>query len=60
MTKRPISRAFSVTILTLALCLLGLNWSSAAIGDQDKPAEQVYKNIQVFNGLPASELDGAM
>ena len=27
---------------------------------QVKPAEQVYKNIQVFKGLPASQLQGAM
>lgn len=26
----------------------------------DKPAEQVYKNIQLFKGLPASRLMGAM
>ena len=26
----------------------------------DKPAEQVYKNIQVFKGLPSSQLLGAM
>jgi hypothetical protein len=29
-------------------------------GQQEKPAEQVYKNIQVLTGLPASELDGVM
>src|SRR5919202_1906416 len=27
---------------------------------QAKAAEQVYKNIQVFKGLPASQLQGAM
>lgn len=27
---------------------------------EEKTAEQVYKNIQVLNGLPASELDGVM
>ena len=27
---------------------------------QGKPAEQAYKNIQVFKGLPASQLQGAM
>jgi hypothetical protein len=30
------------------------------IGQQEKPVEQVYKNIQVLTGLPASELDGVM
>lgn len=28
--------------------------------EQEKTAEQVYKNIQVLTGLPASELDGVM
>ena len=28
--------------------------------DKTKTAEQVYKNIRVLNGLPASELDGVM
>src|ERR1700752_2858726 len=32
----------------------------AVQGGGDKPAEQVYKNIQVFKGLPASQLLGAM
>jgi mono/diheme cytochrome c family protein len=27
---------------------------------QEKTAEQVFKNIQVFNGVPASQLDAAM
>lgn len=30
------------------------------ISAQEKTAEQVYKNIQVLTGLPASELDGVM
>jgi hypothetical protein len=34
--------------------------SAASRPEADKPAEQVYKNIQVFKGLPASQLDGAM
>jgi hypothetical protein len=66
MTQRSITRDINVTALSLALCLLALAWSSAAISafdsfdDEDKPAEQVYKNIKVLNGLPASELDGTM
>lgn len=38
-------------------------WPAAeagAAGGQDKPAEQVFKNIQVFKGLPSSQLLGAM
>ncbi len=63
-----VKRAISVTVLGFALCLLAANWAVAnRIDNQDKksiesekPAEEVYKNIQVFNGLPASQLDGAM
>ena len=63
-----VKRAASVTVLSFALCLLAANWVAAnRIDNQDKraaesekPAEEVYKNIQVFNGLPASQLDGAM
>jgi len=32
----------------------------AATQGSEKPAEQVYKNIQVFKGLPAPQLIGAM
>lgn len=37
-------------------------WSTVQGGPPggDKPAEQVYKNIQVFKGLPSSQLLGAM
>lgn len=43
---------------TLALS----TWSTVQGGPAggDKPAEQVYKNIQVFKGLPSSQLLGAM
>ena len=34
--------------------------SQSPQADKTKTAEQVYKNIQVLNGLPASELDGVM
>jgi hypothetical protein len=50
----------------MALCLFVWNWAGAdasaldSVEEQEKPAEQVYKNIQVLNGLAASELDGAM
>jgi hypothetical protein len=60
MTQPKITRAISVTLLSLALCLLLLSWASADLASQEKPAEQVYKNIKVLNGLPASELDGTM
>ncbi len=57
--------------LATAFCLLAVERRTAAIespappgqqklGGEEKTAEQVYKNIQVLNGLPASELDGVM
>lgn len=68
MMRGSVKRAVSFTVLGFALCLLVANWAVAnRIDNQDKkptepdkPAEEVYKNIQVFNGLPASQLDGAM
>jgi hypothetical protein len=74
MTGRSITRAISVIILSLAFCLFILNRANdvtqaeglryihlpSVSDEQEKPAEQVYKNIQVLNGLAASELDGAM
>lgn len=52
-------------VLGFAICLFAANWAVANRQDKktsepEKPAEEVYKNIQVFNGLPASQLDGAM
>ncbi len=40
--------------------LLGGNSNKLAAQSQEKTAEQAYKNIQVFKGLPASQLLGAM
>ena len=73
MTGGYIKRIISRMILGSALGLLLANWAmpSSAWNDpilkqeqkpveQEKTAEQVYKNIQVFNGLPASQLDGVM
>jgi Photosynthetic reaction centre cytochrome C subunit len=66
---------FVVTVAGLALSLLaatgGARTQSAAVerrslnsqqapAASDKTAGQVYKNIQVLTGLPASELDGVM
>ncbi len=62
--RGSVKRAVSITVLGFALCLLAVADSKNSIDAQDskpeKPAEEVYKNIQVFNGLPASQLDGAM
>lgn len=41
-------------------CFIGLTKGRADKSSQVKTAEQVYKNIQVFKGMPASELDATM
>ena len=70
MTGSGVKRIVGVT----AVCLLIVNWiainitnsASLAAGQdkgpsgQEKTAAQVYKNIQVLNDMPASQLDGAM
>lgn len=75
MPVKSIKKAFVIVMVGLALSMLvvtgGARTQSAAIKWQalnstqtlaasDKTAEQVYKNIQVLNELPASELDGVM
>lgn len=63
-----VKRTLGVAVSGIAICLLAANWAVADRSDNqdnkpaepEKPAEEVYKNIQVFNGLPASQLDGAM
>lgn len=54
----------AVLLFAVVLCV-GLSGNrgranNAAAEAQEKTAEQVYKNIQVFKGLPASQLLGAM
>ena len=53
-------RSITVLGLALAVYLTVSGNAQTQIGQQEKPAEQVYKNIQVLTGLPASELDGVM
>ena len=73
MTGGNIKRIISRVILSGALGLLLGNWAAQPLARnasgrdqeqkavaQEKSAEQVYKNIQVFNGLPAAQLDGVM
>lgn len=48
------------TIKIVFLTLFGVGYVLAQISSQQKPAEQVYKNIQVFKGLPASQLQTVM
>src|SRR5438874_9838650 len=48
------------TVLCGGIFLLNGNSKKLAAQNQEKTAEEVYKNIKVFNGLPASQLLGAM
>ncbi|MFY9556773.1 MAG: c-type cytochrome [Blastocatellia bacterium] len=68
--RRFISLVTSVVFAT-GFCLTAANNRTPALDSattpaqqktagEEKAAEQVYKNIQVLNGLPASELDGVM
>jgi len=49
-----------VTATTEKLILSDPSCAQQTAGQQIKTAEQVYKNIQVFTGLPASELEPTM
>jgi len=53
-------RSIAVIGLALAVYLTVSGNAQTQTGQPEKPAEQVYKNIQVLTGLPASELDGVM
>lgn len=62
MTSRTVKRlAFGVALAAwLILLAPGRTTSRAAAPPDEKPAEQVFKNIQVFKGLPESQLWRAM
>src|SRR6266550_102027 len=67
-------RLVTMVLLTAAFCRFtagtrakirtsppaAVTFSAQTPAAEQKTAEQVYKNIQVLNGLPASELDGVM
>ena len=57
MTKAQIKRGI-VTVAVILFSLSAGNWiaSGANAQQEDKPAEQVNKNIQVLEGLPNSQL----
>ena len=57
MRKTQIKRSI-VAVGVVVLTLSAWNWSAtdAKAQQEDKPAEQVNKNIQVFEGLPNSQL----
>ena len=69
--KKGSARFLGLLVVAAAVCLLAVEMKSSAFDSRtretpqtpaadQKTAEQVYKNIQVLNGLPASELDGVM
>ena len=70
MKTMRIKRGLVGALVFLILAFVASNWKSAVavtVGEQDKPAppqeklaEEAYKNIQVFKGIPASRLMGAM
>jgi len=67
-----ILKVLTLSIVVLGVCIftssLAVKDLSATIntkqllpgGDDDKPAEEVYKNIQVLKGMPAGELRNVM
>src|ERR1041385_3893424 len=55
---KPISYALALPWLTVVL-IASVN-GRAQTDSQTKPAEQVYRNIQVLNGIPAGDVDGIM
>ena len=70
MTEKRFIGLVTAAALATLFCLLRVESRTAGLespprGQQkavsdEKTVEQVYKNIQVLNGLPASELDGVM
>lgn len=62
MTQRTIICGFAGGVLALALglvalnCVIGATVVSQQTPQEDKPVEQVQKNIQVLNGTPSSQL----
>src|SRR6185503_13479930 len=54
------ARLIAVIGLAFAVYLTVSGNAQTQTSQQEKPAEQVYKNIKVLTGLPASELDGVM
>jgi Photosynthetic reaction centre cytochrome C subunit len=69
--KKGSARFLGLLVVATALSLLAVEMKSSAFDSraretpqtpaaEQKTADQVYKNIQVLNGLPASDLDGVM
>ena len=68
MIEKTCAKWITIFVVGTAFCVLNAvgrahsvgEVSSQSTGDSTKTAEQVYKNIQVLTGLPASQLDGVM
>ena len=60
MTRETIARALSLTAIISTIVFMTASLAGTSTGYQEKTAEQVYKNIESFKGMPASHLDGAM
>ena len=67
--KAVLRNLLAAVVLPALFCLSALERETTALGSaavhqvppsEAKTSEQVYKNIQVLKGLPASELDGVM
>jgi hypothetical protein len=53
LNSKHVSRGILGVWLALAVVLF---WSNHTLGQDSKPAEQAFKNIQVLKGLPSSQL----
>jgi hypothetical protein len=72
MYKKYIKQGVVSIVMLVTLCYVLSNKTTARVqelktsqslpqqGQAEKPAEEVYKNIQIFKGAPASRLMGAM
>src|SRR5579864_388343 len=63
--RRVASGVMAASLLSMAVTIASDGRQNAVPGLQQgppeaRPAEQVFKNIQVFTGMPASRLQGAM
>src|ERR1044072_3917029 len=67
MSQHKSFRSIRVTVITATYCLIAV-WAllelpagvEAQQDHQEQTAEQVYKNIQVLKGVPASQLNSIM
>jgi hypothetical protein len=58
--NRGINLKLCLVFVALIYATSGAMFGDVGAQQEDKPAEQVYKNIQVMKGVPASRLMPAM